>query len=161
MTYNTRIRKKIQRRMGKCPGGGCSKYIQLSGKRGIKLLIGTHYSMKELMDNGWWDMAIDEANCIKNVRRVYPYVPKCYGVKVVRIGREYRVGIILQHLGDDRLVDMDEYKNNSKKTNHQTSKLYNELYNVGVKHGDLHEGNVMYYRNRFWAIDLQGVTVNL
>jgi RIO-like serine/threonine protein kinase len=77
-------------------------------------------------------------------------VPRCYGVRIVRRGKSFRVGILMQHLGNKRLADLSLP---DKKISGIYDKLHDGLISFGVEHKDLHDENIMFFKNKFYAID--------
>lgn len=59
----------------------------------------------------------------------------------------------MQHLGNTRLSDVNRELQYVRKGLHWEDHLYQQLSDVGIRHGDLHTGNIMFYKGRGWAID--------
>lgn len=166
MTAHTRIRKKIERTICKdCKGGSWAEYIQISAKKGIKLFRGRCSSIEELFKSREFEVASNEVKKLKKSRKLYPYIPACYGLKIMRIRDVYKIGIVLQHLGDRRASDNipsyghPQYTNISEKIHNDIWTIQTELRRAGINHNDLHTDNVMIFKDRYWPIDFGGVTI--
>lgn len=167
MTLRTRIYKKIQRRgRRRLPSGSFGTYYQISAKKGIKLYIGACDPDDEYLQHVL-KCAYNEVYAYREARKRYPFVPKCYGVQVIKTKYGFQVGIILQHLGDKTLADVgygriheyDESRSSSPfKNRYPCDELSKQLADKGIYHGDLHGRNLMYYRHKLWVIDF-GMTI--
>lgn len=134
------------------PSGSYGSYIQLTAKKGIKIFDRGQFLTKEEAKAG--HTYIDA----KEEKEVYDYlhakgcdfIPVCYNVAFIKIGEFWRVGLILQHLGNVRLYDYSrEYDERYKVIN----EIEEKLNDLGVYHKDVHDQNIMHYEGRFWAID--------
>lgn len=129
--------------------GEFGDYVQLTRGRGIKL-IGREFKTAEdayCSDN--FAEAKEEADLLREAQ-ASKVVPKCYGVRVIRHGKHFRVGILMQHLGKKRVSDMNI---NEDEFNQIRARLWEKLFDSGIEHNDLHDKNVMFYRKKFYAID--------
>lgn len=133
----------------KTPKGAHGTYFKLTRTRGIKVLKGSFRSLASAYNSYTFDLAKEEAELLVMAEHT-GIVPKCYGVRVVRRGHSYRVGILMEHLGNKTLEDMNF--NIDKE-----SKIYdnlNETLNLaGIEHSDLHSKNIMFHRGKCYAID--------
>lgn len=77
-------------------------------------------------------------------------VPKVYTVRILKREGLYYPVIIMQHLGNKVMLNM-----NIKKTTRDEviDKLSSKLLHYGIEHNDLHPRNVIKYRNKWYAID--------
>jgi tRNA A-37 threonylcarbamoyl transferase component Bud32 len=134
-------------------GGHYGNYYQLSATRGIKVLdgeSGDYFSTrKEALRSDFYEEAKEEA---KLLRKAYKsgLTPKCYGVRLVKIGSSYAVGIEMEHIRGTTLENA--CINYSTKTDLERE-LKDALQENGITHGDLHWANIMYYRGKVKAID--------
>ena len=154
MVFATRMKRKISRCLRRAPRGGNGIYIQLSKKRGIKILRYEYESYEEIIRYNSHIKVYEEARAMKMAKRLYPYIPECYGVKLFKINGFYTIGILLQHLGDVRIGDiMDDPCDTCLE-------LERELYELGIQHNDVHSHNVMYFKQKYWVIDFGCVKIN-
>lgn len=161
MTLRTRTAIKIKKRLdNSLPGGSYAEYIQISPKKGIKLYYAKCDSTTEPTFKRTLQMAHYEVYFYKLARERYPFVPKCYGVQVIKVKDRYnsdvfRIGIVLQHLGNTTLSDVGYGRNDSSPFagRYPATELNTKLKSRGIYHGDLHDGNVMYYKGQLWVID--------
>ena|SRR5688572_18326928 len=154
MTFETRMKRKIRRTMHNAPKGGNGVYIQLSKKRGIKILRAEYETLEELKEYNRIENVLNEARAMKQAKRLFPYIPDCYGVKMLKIGDYYNVGIIIQHLGNKCIGDItEEYLP-------IVWKLEDDFRKLGICHNDIHSHNVMYFRHKYWVIDFACVYIS-
>lgn len=152
----TRLTKQIQRKLTsqhRLPNGISGTYIKLSKGKGVKLLHATCDTWEEALSV--YKDALHEIRMMKAARKIYPFIPKCYGVKIFKfkgyIGY-YKVGIILQHLGDTTL------RSTLRKVRNSGSIIDDVAFHLekqGFVHGDLHTSNIMVYRGKYWIIDFE------
>jgi RIO-like serine/threonine protein kinase len=139
----------------KGPRGSYGMYVKISNLRGIKLLHGSFRSMKSAADSYQMENAKKEAELLEKAY-VSGVVPKCYGVKIVKRGTVFRVGIEMQHLGNTRLSDVpsaDQWR--------IARELREALLNVGIRHSDLHNYNVMKKGKKYYAIDFSPCCISI
>jgi tRNA A-37 threonylcarbamoyl transferase component Bud32 len=154
MTFTTRMKRKIRRNLKRAPRGGNGIYIQLSSKRGIKILRHCEYkSFEELIRYDAMRSMYQEAAVMKRAKVLYPYIPNCYGVRMLKVDSFYTIGIIIQHLGNKRIGDVLE--------NYPSIivDLERTFWKLGINHHDMHANNVMYFRGKYWVIDFGYVTI--
>ncbi len=154
MTFTARIKRKIRRSLKRAPNGSNGVYIQLSSKRGVKILRYEHPSIDSIIQCNIHKLVYEEARTMKRAKQLYPYIPECYGVKMFKIYNFYTMGIIIQHLGNKRISDVtdDCYPT--------IERLEKELYAFGICHNDIHSNNIMYFKNKYWVIDFDDVYFN-
>lgn len=128
-------------------GGSYGEYFKLSSQRGIKILAGRFNSYVGAIGSPTYAEASAEAFLLKVAEKT-KLVPKCYGVQIVQIGKRYAIGIVMQHLGGRMLEDTDNVDNDSV-----IQDLEKKMKKHGFEMGDLHAGNVMYYKRKYWVID--------
>ena len=91
--------------------------------------------------------------------RACDFTPRCYGLVIFKYNRNFRIGLILQHLGEKRMVDVKhEYRNDrgisiENRADRISDLLYKRLEKKGIRHSDIHSRNIMYFQKRFWVID--------
>lgn len=133
----------------KTPCGAYGTYFRVSRGRGIKILKGSWRSMQGAYNSHQFDMARQEAELLK-IAEDSGVTPRCYGVRVVKRGTVYRVGILMQHLGNKTLADLGLPE-------HQRSDVYDRvndaLIHAGINHCDLHTRNIMFCDGKYYAID--------
>lgn len=133
---------------------GCgvfSKYYQLSRRRGIKILRGRYKTIERAKLSMRYVEAHSEVMNLKIAKDRYFFVPKCYGVKIVKIKNTYSVGILMEHLGKETLEEYSSF--HPIDPNRIVRKLYSDLKKVKITHDDLHNLNVMYHKYGWYAID--------
>lgn len=123
------------------PSGVDGVYIKLNDKLGIKILRCTDI-----------DMAVKEANYLRIANTKTDKVPKCYGVKLIKVKNQdfYRVGILMEHLGD---VILDSLSLPGKKERLIIKQHEDYLRKLGIIHKDIHTGNIMVKDNKYYVID--------
>lgn len=131
-------------------------YVKLSPSVGVKVIKSSIYKSKaKAYKSRAYRLATQES---ANLQLAFEtgVVPRCYGVTIVKVKRGYQVGILMQHLGTLTLSNSEFY---------DTFDIYegicDKLEEVGIYHQDLHEDNVMVYRNKFYAIDFSPLCVTL
>lgn len=136
-------------------GGAYGTYYPIGEGKGIKLLNGTDMFMdkdfrtiKEAKASENYVFALDEADLLKKAYRS-GVTPKCYGVRIVKLpnGR-YVPGVVMQHLGNKTLEKLP-----SKEYNNVESEIWETLEEIGIIHQDLHPGNIMKFKGKYYAID--------
>lgn len=140
---------RLPKRKTNVPQGAFGKYFQVTPTRGVKVLRGSFRNLESAYNSHIFDMAREESEILK-VAQNSGVVPKCYGVRIVRRGNRYYVGILMQHLGNKRLSDM---KVSVDKESQIYDDLNDALEDAGIGHNDLHAGNIMYYKGKYYAID--------
>lgn len=93
-----------------------------------------------------------EAKRMKEVRKCFRLVPRCYGTLVFKDSENrYRMGILMQHIGETSLwklpINHSEIYENVQKS----------LNKRNFAHGDLHSKNIMHFKGKFWPIDYDDV----
>lgn len=133
---------------------GCgvySKYYQLSRRRGIKILRGRYKTIERAKLNIKYVEAQTEVMNLKIAKDRYFFVPKCYGVKIIKIKNTYCIGILMEHLGKETLEEYSSfYPINPDRI---IRKLELALKKAKIHHDDLHELNIMYHNCNWYAID--------
>lgn len=152
MNYDKNISEKLKLVMStsKRTSGVFSRYYKISRTKGIKILWGRYVTVERAKLNKVYAEAHIEALNLTIAKDRFYYVPKCYGVKILKIKDKYAVGILMQHLGENTLGYSNLYPINS---NRIIRKLEVDLRKAKIYHGDLHEQNVMYYNSRWYVID--------
>lgn len=131
-------------------GGSFARYYKLNKNVGIKVLR----SKGSLTPNGLlrskkWKEAKHEVAMLERAASS-GIVPKCYGLRVVKIGGRFFAGIAMQHLGEYTLGDRPHDTMNFTEVEDSINK---KLKEIGIQHGDLHHGNIMSYRKKYYVID--------
>lgn len=127
-------------------GGGYGSYYELSATVGVKVLHRKNFkSMKKALNSRLYREAMKESEllCMAFESGV---VPRCYGVTLVKDDEGYGVGILMQHLGNKTLRDKGD-------RTEAYDTIQDALEEVGLRHLDLHRGNMMVYRGKYYAID--------
>lgn len=137
------------------PSGAHGTYIQITSKRGVKLMHGG-FGSKDIAKNS--ESYLDAEEELKFLRHLEDqncnFVPKCYGITFVKIGEQYYVGIILQHLGNVHLADIPRTAMDYKEKEDLKDELFCTLRDMyGIQHKDIHDHNVMTFEGKFWVID--------
>jgi len=130
--------------------GGFGYYYQLDANKGIKVLRGRYDKYEEALNSRSLKEAYAEVCLLQKAKSRFKYIPKCYGVRIFKRENMYRIGIVLQHLGDMLLGKMfEDWKDRENISN----RIKKQLVSVGVIHRDLHYENIMFYNNMWWVID--------
>lgn len=124
-------------------------YVQVSPTRGLKVLSKGYGSLSALKQSQTYTQAALEAKHLRQAQRS-GVVPRCFGLQVVKYGRRFQVAIKMSHLGTNNLWDADV---SDWKFNKIQRSLSQALKQVGLKHEDLHEGNIMFWQGKYFAID--------
>lgn len=142
----------------KLSGGSFSTYYRVSRARGLKVLKGSYRSLQAAYNSYGFQMAKEESDLLE-IAAYSGVTPECFGVRVARSGSRYRVGILMQHLGNKRLSDLNL---SCAKMSAIYDKLDYELSHAGIDHNDLHLDNIMFHKGKFYAIDFspEVTTVN-
>jgi RIO-like serine/threonine protein kinase len=137
--------------------GSYGEYFKLGKGKGVKLLRGRWETKAKALNSRAWRLANKEADLL-DIAKDSKVVPKCYGAKIVKSDKQFRVGIVMQHLGNTTLNEtglMDEEHSDVRDI------LMEALEDVGIIHTDLHGDNIMYYRKKFYAIDFTPFTIKV
>jgi tRNA A-37 threonylcarbamoyl transferase component Bud32 len=135
------------RKKKKTGGGSYGSYYKISKTRGVKVLYSEGFTSKRkaLTSEVYKDAKL-EASLLKQAQAT-GIVPRCYGVTLVKKGKEYAVGIVMQHLGNKTLAD----------SSYCETAAYDEIMEkfeeFDIYHSDLHAENIMVYRGKIYAID--------
>lgn len=136
-------------RTNRTRSGAFGTYFKLTRTKGIKVLNGRFRTLEAAYNSYIFDQAKSESEILK-IAEASKVVPKCYGVRVVRHGKSFRVGILMQYLGNKRLSDLDL---SDKEESNIYDKLNDALSHAGVEHNDLHTHNIMFHKGKYYAID--------
>lgn len=121
--------------------GYFAHYYQISPSKGIKLLHQPFNTYKEAICSKEYQEALKEVDLLNKAKSRFNRVPRCYRVRVI-LQEVYRVGIVLQHLGEETVgIGCSIYQ------------LQNDLCRAGITHKDLHGSNIMRYKGELWVID--------
>lgn len=123
-------------------------YYKLNNNVGVKVIHSKEFkNVTKAFRSKAYREAVEEA-CLLSEAYETGYVPQCYGVTLVKMGAGYKVGVLMQHLGNTTLSESEFYDD---------AEIYNDINNslkdLGIYHGDLNEDNIMVYRGKFYAID--------
>src|SRR6185369_17749812 len=92
----------------KSPSGCNGFYIQVTAKKGIKFMSGGYSTKEKLKESSSYKYAVKEKKHLDYLaEKGCDFVPKCYQIIMCKIGMNYFVGIVLQHLGNRLLRDMN------------------------------------------------------
>lgn len=131
-------------------------YIKLSPSVGIKIIHSRIYkSRAKAFRSRTYYLANEEAEILK-VAYDSGVVPRCYGPTVIAVPGGFKVGVLMQHLGSLTLSESVFYEDNEIYDN-----ITERLGELGIKHFDLHEDNIMVYRGKFYAIDFSPESIEL
>lgn len=147
------------------PNGCSGAYIQVSKDIGVKIYGYPERQISDLTHHIEW--AETEHKRLKRTKIAYKYVPKSYGVKIFNTKSGYRVGLVMQHVGDTTLKDLRRkrvpYLNKKvfldKTADIIINKLRRKIRHKGQSHNDLHAKNVIYDKGKFWVIDWESSCV--
>lgn len=141
----------------KTPSGAYGSYFRIGRKRGLKVLRGSFRSMAAAYNSPEFDLAKEEAELLK-LAEDSGVVPECFGVRVVKRGTVFRVGILMQHLGNKTLADLNQDEMYEADIHDQ---LKDALDHCGINHGDLHTRNIMFFKGKFYAIDFSPEAIQI
>lgn len=148
----------IKRGKGFVSGGAFGTFYILNKNKGVKVLSGKYTNIKNLKASGLWEEAEQEAR-LYNDAYVSGVVPKCYGVRPVRLGNKYSAGIVLSYIKGKEIFD-DKVKSERYKGKNVSDYLQKKIRDAsGIVHTDMHVHNVLLRLNkhgeivRAWAID--------
>lgn len=148
MTPHIKLQKKLEEKLPKGGPSGCyGMYIQITNKLGVKV-VGCGYKNRNVSLEEMKTTAL-EARTAKKVRKVYKNTPKCYGVRVFRIEDRWYTCILYQHLGKVRMHDLDDVD-----ISITTEAIKDKLKQKHIHHDDLHSKNIMFFKGKFWVIDM-------
>jgi tRNA A-37 threonylcarbamoyl transferase component Bud32 len=138
--------------------GVYGKYVPISNTRGVKILKAKFSSLKRLYRSEKYYRATEEVNMLKVLNaRNCDFVPKCYGLRIIQVGKNYHIGILLQHLGNVQLNDL-------RLENGRDERIWNriekQIEKFGFSHSDIHTSNIMFYKNKYWLIDFSPEFIN-
>jgi RIO-like serine/threonine protein kinase len=138
-------------------GGAHGKYVKLSQSLGVKVIHSDKFpTIQKAYRSHAYKLARKEAE-ILTLAFESGVVPKCYGVTLLKVGRGYRVGVLMQHLGSTTLDESEFYDRYT-----EAYDLINDsLMDVGIRHMDLHEDNILVYRGKLYAVDFSPSCVNI
>lgn len=137
--------------------GAHGYYIKLSPSLGVKVIHSPIYRNKTKAYKSFaWREARLEAR-ILDMAFETGIVPRCYGATIVRVKGGYRLGVLMQHLGNKTLGESAHYYDESD----ISVAIHEKLEEIGIYHQDLHEDNIMVYRGKFYAIDFSPNCVTL
>lgn len=151
-----RLKKITHSSLLDAPHGSNGTYIQLSKKRGIKITMSKYPDKGSAIRSYEFRYVCKEADALRSARARYRYVPKCYGVEIVKIEDYYTIAIVLQHIGTQTLLEKLT-KEEDINEDEIIQYVYKELRKRGIVHWDVHAKNIMFYKGRYWAIDFAGV----
>lgn len=136
--------------------GSYGDYWKLSETRGIKVLRKDFNTIKQAKNsNSMAEAQLESDFFIKSKKT--GVVPECFGTRIVMVGSHFRVGILMEHLGETRLMD---YRGDAD--HYQVRKqLEQKFIDIGIQRNDLHNENIMVKDGKFYAIDFTPFTVTI
>lgn len=92
--------------------------------------------------------------------------PKYHGRCIVNCGDHWRAGICMSYLGDNKLQNRAgliswRIKNKLDQfaiSNRIVARMRKRLKKLGIKHDDLNDKNILWFKNKWWVVDMYGVT---
>lgn len=135
--------------------GAYGRYYKLSSKKGIKLLEDKYITYDDALNGYRIKEAIKEVELLREAKSRYKNIPTCYGIKIIEKQGIFRIGIVMQHLGETTAMDVEGF------TDEKKCKLEKDLLDIGIKHRDLHLGNIMFYKNDYYIIDFTPCNVQI
>jgi serine/threonine-protein kinase RIO1 len=158
--YFSKILTKSLRKTASNRDGCYGDYYKLSRSKGIKVLSDDRYrTLEDTIKSRTFKEAKAEAIHLMEARKRYPNIPKCFGVKIIEIGGFYKVGIVMEHLGETMAIHLIAHEDERLEL---MKELRDKLANVGIDHGDLHCKNIMFHKNDWYIIDFSPsmITIN-
>ena len=164
MTKKARLERKVRRLLSlselNCyshPSGCFGTYIKLSDKVGIKIVDSVRATTRDRFFYLIYTRIEREVRMMREVRRYFGLVPRSHGIVIVRdLDNRYRIGILMQHLGDTTLWELIREKGEDGGYKIE-EKVQKSLRKRKFCHADLHSKNIMYFRRQFWPIDYSDV----
>lgn len=150
----TKVSVQLSKKIKNESGSGCfGSYYQVSKHRGLKVLATAYDTVRELLTSSTYSDAKQEYKILKRLRNS-KFTPKPYGIKIIQEGQEYKVGILMQHLGNRTLSST---VCSERRGNRVSQMLLEVLEHYGIVHKDLHWGNIMVKtvngKKQYFAID--------
>lgn len=145
-TYSKVLTKMIKGK-DKTEEGDNSTYYQISSTKGIKILDGNYDTYQAVLMDDMLISAKKEAELMKLAKTKYQYVPICYGVKIVQFKNYFKIGIIMQHLGNIMIQSLETFKRQD------IDGFKNKINKLSICHKDIHGKNIMVYKGQYWLID--------
>lgn len=164
MNKQTQLQKKLNKRLQEMqldgrPRGSYGIYVKLTDKMGIKFV---DYHFNKAKDRYYKEKlkeAYIEANNQKKARKLFKFIPKCYGVRVLKTGNTLKIGILMQHIGNDTLERLSNLGTVPQKRRYQiTENIIRGMQKRGISHDDIHAKNIMLYKGNYYAIDFGYIT---
>jgi RIO-like serine/threonine protein kinase len=138
-------------------GAFCS-YFKYNDTQGIKVLYSDGYrSIKALRRSLLWRRATKESTLLKKCKErllskgfTSLNIPKTYGVHVIKVGKLYYPGIVMQHITGNtaNCIPVENWDSVRDTINKQ-------LRRKGIYHSDIHKGNVIWNdeENTWYVLD--------
>lgn len=144
------LQRKFERNFPKGGPSGCyGTYIQLTKKLGVKV-IGCGSIHRNVVIEEDMKHTAKEAKTAKKVRRIYKNTPKCYGIRMFKAKERYYACILYQHLGKIRVYDIKDWD----RAEMATENMREQLKKRNIYMDDLHKKNIMFFKGKFWLIDM-------
>lgn len=143
--------------------GGCSaRYYQISPTKGIKLFHYEYPTFKDVIESSLYEEVLKETSLLRKAKSRFSNIPKCYGVRVISKDGSFRIGIVMQHLGETPANDLNLLEDFHICSYDLIKTLSHQLKEHGITHSDLHLNNIMRHKNEWWIIDFDSeyVTIN-
>lgn len=131
------------------PKGSYGSYHKLTRTKGVKVLKGSYKSVMDAINSYQMEEAMKERDLLLKVQHS-GMTPKCYGVAIVEWGKKFRVGIVMEHLGETRLSDLGLDEDEESDI---MAELEDKICNFGINHTDIHSYNVMFKNRKYYVID--------
>lgn len=157
--FSPQITRKLRKTGNKTGGGSFGHYFKLDNKRGIKLLKQKFQTSEKAQLSKTFHLAKLEELSLNMARERVSFVPKCYGVKVVKFRGDFRVGVVMQHLNGITLNKLGQNRDRRNLTqdcdfeDNVTEMMDERLLKAGINHGDVHDENIVYHAKKYWVID--------
>lgn len=134
----------------------------INNEIGIKLYHKPFKSIPEALKG--IDLLIDESLCIINCEKSR-MTPLYYGRSIVDCKDHFRAGICMSYLGNVKLTTRAGLLANRCSLDRMTivnriiKRLDKRLQKKGIKHNDLNESNIIWFKNKWYVIDLIGINL--
>lgn len=102
-----------------------------------------------------------EARNLKEARKRFKFVPKCYNVAIVKYKNKYFPAIVMEHIKENTLKKIFSDDPYNDKLINLIDNIGWRLYNSGIEHNDLHADNIIEGENgEYYVIDFDWRYIN-
>lgn len=133
--------------------GGSAYYVQLTKTKGVKVIKSCFLTKEILISSYQYESILKEKEIYDDLHSCgCDFIPKCYGTAILKSKLGFQIGLVLQHLGNVSLNDLNMTYAQWKDI---AIEFEEKLFKFGYDNRDVHNDNILLFEGRYWLIDLE------